>query len=144
MLGLFLLFACAGEPTEADVDAKSDDADSQKNTVIVADDTLEIKSDYKMDNVDAKERKEFRENLAQIELKHGTQWDFCTCVLANDSLNKAFQNPAISDADFEKASNRFDIVAEKCQAFQVQNPNQTPDERARHEKKVRDCLKAAK
>lgn len=97
-----------------------------------------------MDNVDPKLRAEFKVSLAQIEKKHGIQWDFCTCVMANDSLDKAAKNPNLSDADFDKIMERFDVVEEKCKAFRIQNPNQTPEERARHEKKVSDCLKAAK
>ena len=48
----------------------------------------------------------------------------------------------LSDSDFERLSSRFDVIDKKCKAFLAQNPNLTPDDRAKHEKKVRDCLKA--
>ncbi len=144
LFGFLLLFSCSEEPSKENKDPENPTVD----TAIVVDsavvDTIEIKSDYTMDNVDPKVRQEFKANLAQIEKKHGVQWDFCTCVLANDSLNTAAQNPNLSDPEFDKIMERFDVVEEKCKAFRVQNPNQTPEERARHEKKVSDCLKEAK
>lgn len=139
-----LLFVSCGSDTSADADAKNDDADS----LDVADgeelDTLNIKSDYSMGTVDAKERKEFRQNLVKIEQKHGIQWDFCTCVVANDSINTVLKVANLPDSKLDKLLERLTVVEEKCQAFLVQSPDRTPDERARHEKKVRDCLKAAK
>lgn len=144
VLSILVLFSCGEEPTK-EKELKDDVViDTLNNIDPIEVDTIEIKSDYSMDDVDPKERKEFKENLAQIEKKHGVQWDFCTCVVANDSLDKAVKNPTVSEADMDQIFERLEVVAEKCKAFQIQNPNQTPEERARHEKKVRDCLKAAK
>lgn len=97
---------------------------------------------YDMSTVDVKDRKEFERNLEKIEKKHGEQWDFCTCVVKNDSINKAFSSP-VSDAEFDRLSDRFDVIDKHCKAFLAQNPNQTPEERAKHEKKVKKCLKEA-
>ncbi len=143
LLGFVLLFSCSDGPPKEKKNHEPSTADTLSMVDSVMVDTIEIKSDYKMDNVDPKLRAEFKVSLAQIEKKHGIQWDFCTCVMANDSLDKAAKNPNLSDADFDKIMERFDVVEEKCKAFRIQNPNQTPEERARHEKKVRDCLKAA-
>lgn len=142
VLSFFLLFSCSGESVDDTIDTEKPQVDTTSVEDPLENDTLEIKSDYTMDNVDPKERKEFKENLAQIEKKHGVQWDFCDCVGANDSINKALQVPNLPDAKLDKLIDRLTTVEEKCQAFLVQNPNQTPEERARHEKKVRDCLKA--
>ena len=144
VLCFFVLHSCGDEPTQELEDLVDVEVDSLDTDEPLENDTVEIVSDYAMDNVDPEEREEFKENLAQIEKKHGVQWDFCTCVIANDSLDRAVKDPNTNDADMDKILERFDVVAEKCQAFQIQNPNQTPEERARHEKKVRDCLKAAK
>lgn len=144
LLSLSLLFSCSGDPAKDKDDKDKTDADSTLVENPFENDTLNIKSDYKMDGVDPKERKEFKQNLAQIEKKHGLQWDFCDCVSANDSINKALQIPDLPDAKLDLLIDRLTTVEEKCQAFLVQNPNVTPEERARHEKKVRDCLKAAK
>lgn len=101
-----------------------------------------IISKIDISEVDEKHSEEFVESLIEIEKKYGEQWDFCTCVIKNDSINKAFSNP-VSDQEFDRLSARFDIIDEKCKAFLVQNPNQTPEERANHEKKVKKCLKEA-
>jgi len=138
-----VFFSCGEELKKTKADRKIEEVDSIDIVDTTAVDTIEIKSDYSMDNVDPKERKEFKENLAQIEKKHGIQWDFCTCIVANDSLDKAFKVPNLPDAKLDELIDRLTFVEEKCQAFLVQNRNQTPEERARHEKKVRDCLKAA-
>lgn len=100
------------------------------------------KSDYDMSTVDVKDRAEFKENLQKIEKKHGEQWDFCTCAVKNDSINKAFAKP-VSDAEYERLSERLDVIDKHCKAFITQNPNQTPEERVKHEKQVKKCLKEA-
>jgi hypothetical protein len=105
-------------------------------------DDVEIQSEYDMSTVDDKDLREFKENLAKIEKEHGEQWDFCTCVIKNDSINKAFSKE-VSDKEFDRLSERFDEIDQKCKAFLAQNPNSTPEERAIHEKKVKKCLKEA-
>lgn len=138
------MFSCSDDSTVQKKKKDTKEVDSLDVENPLENDTLDIKSDYKMDNVDPEKRKEFKENLANIEKKHGVQWDFCDCVIANDSINKALQIPNLPDSKLDKLIDRLTIVEEKCQAFLIQNPNQTPEERARHEKKVRNCLKAAR
>lgn len=138
---LISLFSC-GSDHEVDNNGSENDNDSIVKTDKL--DSLEdqIKSDYDMSMVDDKNSEEFMESLVEIEKKYGEQWDFCTCVIKNDSINKAFSSP-VSDREFDRLSARFDVIDEKCKAFLVQNPNVTPEERAKHEKKVRNCLKEA-
>jgi hypothetical protein len=143
ILGLISLVSC-GSDKDSDQDAGKNGKDSLDVSKIDGHDTLKIKSDYGMGTVDVKERKEFRENLVKIEKKHGIQWDFCSCVVANDSINTVLKVANLPDSKLDKLLDRLTVVEEKCQAFLVQSPDRTPDERARHEKKVRDCLKAAK
>lgn len=104
--------------------------------------STEVKSDYDMSTVDVKDRAEFKETLKKIETQHGEQWDFCTCVVKNDSINKAVAQP-LSDQEFERLSERLDVIDKHCKAFLAQNPNQTPEERVKHEKQVKKCLKEA-
>jgi hypothetical protein len=99
-------------------------------------------TDYDLSTVDVKDRAEFKKNLEKIEKKHGDQWDFCTCVVKNDSINKAFSKP-VGDSEFERLSERLDVIDKHCKAFLAQNPNQTPEERVKHEKQVKKCLKEA-
>ena len=105
-------------------------------------DTIVI-SDYDMSDVASENILEFKENLVKIEKEFGVQWDFCTCIVKGDSINKAFMNPDLPDDQFDELSARFDVIDEKCKAFRIQNPSVTPEERATHERKVRKCLKEA-
>lgn len=100
-------------------------------------------SQYDLSTVDKENSKEFMENLVKIEKEFGEQWSFCDCVVKGDSINKAFSSPNLSDAEFERLSDRFDYIDSRCKAFRIQNPNATPEERADHEKKVKKCLKEA-
>ncbi len=81
---------------------------------------------------------QFAENKVKIEKKYGEQWDFCHCVKANDSLDKVVKSGVDLD---EKFMARFEEVDQKCKAFLVMSPNQTPAERAAHEKKIKNCLR---
>lgn len=142
LLATIIFFvSCKSEPTTKE---KSDKeiADSIQAAKDKEDEKENPKSDYDMSTVDVKDRAEFKENLKKIEKTHGTQWDFCTCIVKNDSINKAFAKP-VSDSEFERLSNRFDEIETHCQAFLAQNPNQTPEERVKHEKQVKKCLKEA-
>ena len=86
---------------------------------------------------------EIKENLQKIEKKYGQQWDFCTCVVANDSVNKAFMKDNLSDKEFDRLDKRSTIIMNKCQAFLGLDGSRTPDDRSKHEAKIRKCLKAA-
>ena len=142
LVTLFFVVSCKSDDNIVQDHSKSgtDSAD-----VIVGDssDTIEIISDYDLDVVDPKNRAEFIENLAKIEEEHGAQWDFCRCAVKNDSINRAFQQPNLRDKEFDRLFDRSNAIEQRCQAFLVQNPSTTPDERAAHTKKIRDCLKAA-
>lgn len=79
------------------------------------------------------------ENHIKIIEKFGEQWDFCTCVLANDSINSAFEK-TISDAESNKLMKRWEHVELKCKEF-LTSENKTPEQRIEHELKVKKCLK---
>ncbi|MCE3294979.1 MAG: hypothetical protein K0R65_693 [Crocinitomicaceae bacterium] len=108
------------------------------NDTIVKDTISSLDDALKAEKVETKS-KEQQENLQKIEKKYGEQWDFCTCVVANDSINNAFEKSP-SDKQAEKLMARWEHVELKCKEFLTQ-PNTTPEERAIHEKKVRKCLK---
>ena len=142
ILTLFFLIGC--KPAVKVVDPVVVDVDT---TVVQSakEDSLEkeIISNYDMSTVDKKNSEEFKENLVKIEKEFGEQWGFCDCVVKGDSINKAFMNAGLPDEEFDRLANRLDQIDEKCQAFRIQNPSGTPEERADHEKKVRKCLKSA-
>jgi len=142
---LFLLFSCGDEhPEQVQIDDQGKGL-SNIDTLVETNDKLDeqIVSDYDVSDMKPSESIEFKENLIKIEKKHGVQWGFCECVIKNDSINKAFESN-LSDEEFDRLAIRLDEIDEKCKAFRVQNPNQTPEERADHEKKVRACLQEFK
>tara|TARA_R110002072_G_scaffold192412_2_gene349398 strand:- start:342 stop:794 length:453 start_codon:yes stop_codon:yes gene_type:complete len=141
IITLISIFSCKTE-TENSIDPEIV-SDSIPELVDTQELDSIIVSDYDMTDIDTKDVKEFKENLVKIEEEFGEQWDFCTCIVKGDSINKAFMDPGISDSEFNRLSERFDVIDEKCKAFRVQNPNITPTERAAHEKKVKKCLKEA-
>ena len=76
-----------------------------------------------------------------IEATYGVQWDFCDCVVKNDSVNKAIEDAG--DDDFDAILIRMDEIDLHCKTM-LTTPNTTPEEREKHERKVRKCLKDAK
>jgi hypothetical protein len=82
------------------------------------------------------ERKELQQ---KIESKYGEQWDFCSCIIKNDSINKAFKNK-LSPEQEDKVIDRWDFVDSKCKELTTFD-NTTPEERALYLKKVKNCLR---
>lgn len=83
------------------------------------------------------------DSLAQqneIEEKYGEQWDFCDCVVKNDSIEKALETA--DDSQIDKILERMDEVDTHCKSMLAQ-PNTTPEQRDKHARKVRKCLKEA-
>ena len=77
-----------------------------------------------------------------IEATYGEQWDFCDCVVKNDSVNTVLEE-AGDDADYDAILARMDVIDMHCKSM-LTTPNTTPDEREAHNRKVRKCLKNAK
>ena len=75
-----------------------------------------------------------------IEKKYGVQWDFCDCIVKNDSIQKAIDSAGdISDEAFDLLMKRFEEIDQHCKSI-ITNPNRTPDERKAHQRKVKKCL----
>lgn len=139
-----VLISCGGSEPGKKSSEHTSKKPTYEDTLNAQKDSLNIHSDYDLKTVDKTHQKEFMQNLAKIEGKYGEQWDFCTCVVKNDSINTAFMKDGISDKAFDALLRRSEFIDNKCQAFMVQSPNQTPEQRMAHEKKVKDCLKQAK
>lgn len=133
-----MLSACKNEVTSEPINQHEEEQ--------VAEDSLETNNPFVADTTKkAHEIKEAKENLSKIEKKYGEQWDFCQCVVANDSIDRAIKKMTdFESPEAEKLLERFEIVSTKCQAFLGMDGNRTPEERAKHEKKVKKCLKEAK
>jgi hypothetical protein len=80
---------------------------------------------------------EVQEAHVEIVKKYGVQWDFCTCVQKSDSVNTALMEAA--DEDFDVVMVRSEYIDSKCKGLLIQ-PNGTPEDRYKHEKKVKKCL----
>ena len=141
---LFIVFSCKTDVNDS-IETNDDESIDSLTVEIEKTDSIDtmIVSIYDMGDIDVKDVKEFKENLVKIEKEYGIQWDFCTCVLKRDSVNKAIMDESLSDARFDEVILRSDEIDEKCKAFLIQNPNTTPEERAKHEEMVSKCLKEA-
>lgn len=82
-----------------------------------------------------------QEAHAEIVKKFGEQWDFCTCIVKSDSVNTALMEA--SDDMFDAVMERSEYIDSKCKGLLIL-PNDTPEERSKHEKRVKKCLKEAK
>lgn len=78
--------------------------------------------------------------LRTIEAQYGEQWDFCTCVVKNDSINKAFIQDDLTDEAFNQLAARSEQIEQKCMAFLAAYQLNTPEARAQHEHRVNQCL----
>jgi hypothetical protein len=77
----------------------------------------------------------------EIEEKYGVQWDFCDCVVKNDSIEKALMETE-DDKQIDLILVRMDEVDQHCKTM-LNQPNTTPEQRDKHARKVRKCLKEA-
>jgi hypothetical protein len=84
--------------------------------------------------------KEQKENHEKIVKKFGEQWDFCACIVANDSITDAFEKGKMTPEQETKLMARWEYVDSKCKELTT-SPSTTPEERAKHDKKVMKCLK---
>lgn len=76
-----------------------------------------------------------------IRQKYGVQWDFCDCIVKNDSIQNAIDLAGdIDDAEFDVLISRFEEIDQHCKSI-IASPNTTPDERKAHERRVKKCLK---
>ena len=123
----------------------ADPDERMRDSISRIEDSLDqmIESSYDMSLVDDKERKDFKENLIQIEKEFGEQWDFCDCAVKKDSAQKALLQDGISDEHFERVWERSEYIDKKCKAFDVQGDQRTPVQREKRNKQINDCLKAA-
>lgn len=138
ILVLFALMGCSSNEPCVDCPSCGENLIyGNASTEIIVEDGIPIIAPDTAEFID----KDFAENKVKIEQKYGEQWDFCRCVVANDSLDKVVKSGAEMDDNFMKV---FEEVDQKCKAFLVMSPNKTPKERAEHEKKIKNCLKKAR
>ena len=131
-LGLFVISCGSNEECkDCELENSNDSIAKIDDLETALKDTVEVKK-----SVSA----EMQENHEKIVKKYGEQWDFCTCVVANHSINDAFERGGMTPKQEEKLMARWEYVDNKCKEL-LTTPNTTPEERARHDKKVMKCLK---
>lgn len=128
-----LFVACCGSGKE-----EEETTDHHTEEVIV--DTNLVDTTLFIDDSGYVDEEAETENL--IEAIYGEQWDFCDCVVKNDSINRVLEE-AGDDADYDAILARMDEIDSHCKTM-LTTPNTTPEERDAHERKVRKCLKNAK
>lgn len=125
-----LAVSCGGNEDCKDCDKKKEEP--VKDTIVDSFDDA-IKRDTSTTRT-----KEQQINHEKIVKKYGEQWDFCKCVVALDSIDDAVERGDTSD----KLMDRWNHVDNKCKEITTFD-NTTPDERAKHDKRVERCLKEA-
>ncbi|WP_300664340.1 hypothetical protein [Fluviicola sp.] len=131
-LALFFVSCSSNE------ECKECEMDLTKDTISETDDLTTALKDTAVEKKSV--AVEMKENHEKIVKKYGEQWDFCTCVVANDSINTAFEKGGMTPKQEEKVMARWEVVDQKCKEL-LTTPNTTPEERAKHDKKVMKCLK---
>lgn len=134
-LTCFFALSCENPENDSVIDASIDDSlnNSLNNLTDERVELEEQENAEKMDNEQA-------EITQKIVATYGEQWDFCSCIAKNDSIDKAIEGNDLSDADLDFLLARMDKIEEKCKLM-TSGSQGTPDERAAHAKKVKDCLK---
>jgi hypothetical protein len=131
-LGLFAVSCGSNEECkDCELENSADTITKVDSLDLALKDTATVKKSVAVEN---------QENHAKIVKKYGEQWDFCTCVIANDSINDAFEKGKMTPKQEEKLMARWEYVDNKCKEL-LTTPNTTPEERAKHDKKVMKCLK---
>lgn len=81
------------------------------------------------------------DNLDRIEKKYGAQWDFCDCVKKNDSIDRLLKKQKLSDTQLTEILLRADDIDKKCKILLTDLKSNKPSDRAKHEARVKECLK---
>lgn len=138
---LFLIGCNTSTPNESDNLTDSLDVieiDTVVNEVVV--DTVSVLPDSLLKEGYVEETKEL---ASVIEEKFGIQWDFCDCVVKNDSINKVMSDlEGVSDDQVDLIFARWDEIEQHCKEL-LTAPNTTPEERSKYSRKVNRCLKNA-
>ena len=75
---------------------------------------------------------------AVSQLADTTQWEFCECVIQNDSINNVVEE-AEGDANWDGILNRMDEIDRHCRKM-LAKPHVTTEEQNLHRERVRKCL----
>lgn len=132
----FVLAGCSSQETTKEAAAKNEKDTTEVDSTLV--DTMTISDDsLEAQGYDVNEEENIEEN---IEKKYGEQWEFCDCIVRNDSVNKALETA--NDAQVDAILARMDQIEKHCKKM-LTVPNTTPEERTKYQRKVNKCLRNA-
>lgn len=130
-VGMLLFFSCTNGESKYDIV----EIEEEGNLTIEAVDSIEIDTtEYVSEVVEKNEIKK------EIEKKYGKQWDLCDCVKKNDSIQKVIEKMGDED-DFDPVFARMEEIDQHCKEM-LTIPNTTPEDRQKHQKRVKDCLRS--
>ncbi|MEX2485235.1 MAG: hypothetical protein WED10_11765 [Brumimicrobium sp.] len=115
---------------------KSDSLETNLNDSALVENSEKDTTDT-VENYVKDENPDVEEAKREIVKKFGIQWDFCTCINKSDSVNTALMEA--SDDAFDMVMERSEYIDSKCKEMLVR-PNATPEDRLKHDKKVKNCL----
>lgn len=129
-VGILLFFSCNNGESKYDIVEIE-----EGNLTVEAVDSIEIDTtEYVSEVVEKNEIKK------EIEKKYGKQWDLCDCVKKNDSIQKVIEKMGDED-DFDPVFARMEEIDQHCKEM-LTIPNTTPEDRQKHQKRVKDCLRS--
>src|SRR5690606_38685986 len=129
-VGILLFFSCTNGESKYDIVEIE-----EGNLTVEAVDSIEIDTtEYVSEVVEKNEIKK------EIETKYGKQWDLCDCVKKNDSSQKVIEKMGDED-DFDPVFARMEEIDQHCKEM-LTIPNTTPEDRQKHQKRVKDCLRS--
>lgn len=134
---LFIIAACSNEVNTEEPKATTEEevtdtlVESSIDSEEIGEEIDVEKTPENYENPDTQEAAEF------IVEEYGEQWDFCTCIQKQDSVNNALMEA--EGEVFDRVMERSDFIDLKCKELMIQ-PNTTPEERAKHQKRIKDCL----
>ena len=129
LLSLLFLFSCSH------TDSKIDEKQSVPSEMDTLSNSVDPESNSAKKITFQTEQKQIK---SKIEQKYGKQLDFCSCIQFHDSLNNAAQKD-LSDQQIEKLLYRWDEMEIQCKEL-VNTNHRTPEDRLKHERKVKKCL----
>ena len=122
------------------ISCSQDKNETINNTKTNIDSSLQIPNDSSQLEIISPETPEQDSQENRIVKKYGKQWSFCDCIKKTDSLNKQSQKTGLSEKELESILVEFDLIEKKCKSI-LSHSSDTPYQRKKHERRVKECLK---
>ena len=136
-----LLSACNSEEKKGKENQKTKEADTtQVDTTNQLKDTTQLSEEELKEQGYSIESEEEDKIMKELN-KQAVQWDFCDCVVKNDSVQKAIETA--DDNQIDAIFARMEEIDKHCKHL-LTAPNTTPKERNAYQARVKKCLRNAR